>query len=357
MRNTSLAAVAAGVLFTAPAIAAEDASNNLIADHVRAQPVPQVMAFDLLDDRGLEVVQPGSVQAVINQGSALFAGGKLNGGVAMEVMPYALNLGSGLTLDQYNRDFWARAISWSSFSVATQQIGSDVRYASGWRVRLWDDTDWRYQTDVVKEALKPLTDATKALTPTVGRDLKPLPPAERVPIEASNATLIQTAQQEARSLLERKLKRNGSQGAFGIGYTGQATNADLNALVHDRLLVWGSLGSPLQGSDTLQWLVSPRLTHYFPTSPEYPGGQQVAGLGGRLSFINAFSRYGIDAGLGYGTGNGITGQLGLVSEVKPLGGQWLEVGLKLDFTGQAGSRIMWNIGLKQNQDTAPASSG
>lgn len=316
-----------------------------------------LVTLQLLGASGLQVIQPGSIQALIADGQTFFQGGRLVGGAAMEFMPGALALGTQATIKNYlNANAISRALTWSSLSFATAQDGAATRLAGGWRVRWHDDSDWRLHEAAILAALNVLEKVPLETTidPTTGQEF----PSEKAKeITEENLRRLNAAEPKATAAFAEQLKTKGldpagTQIASGLGVVGAFNNGSLNAGTLDNLSLWWSRASTLSAK-TSQGVLSVRMTGYFPGARDYPTGQVLGGFGGRWNLMGERYRLSSDVGTGYGTASGVEGMLGVTTLVKPAAvGQWVEVSILATATSLAGSKIVWNFSLRGAQDIA-----
>ena len=131
--------------------------------------VGDVLATDFLVTEGEppEVTRPGSLEDVLTSIQAFNKEGQLAPGVAVELTPWNLGVGSSMSLSDYQQKHVRRVLSRASLSLATATAkveddaaaGDDanVRSAAALRIRFIDDSDWRLNEEAINCALDELS--------------------------------------------------------------------------------------------------------------------------------------------------------------------------------------------------------
>lgn len=108
--------------------------------------VPESPAFTVLGLTPETVVRPSSPREFASSFlSGVDSHGNFQSGLALDVVPYWVFAGNGVTLGRYNSSYKVRLLSRTQFSFANTKGASDddksVRLALGLRMTLWDDGD------------------------------------------------------------------------------------------------------------------------------------------------------------------------------------------------------------------------
>jgi hypothetical protein len=123
-----------------------------VTDDVRAllaskERVSAVTAVDLLGADDLEVFRPSTAKDLAASLRTVYVDGAIVPQYALEVTPWLLWIGPGVTHEEYVASLGQQLLNRTSLSLATTSRsvdGTDVTFgAIGARVKVIDDTDWR----------------------------------------------------------------------------------------------------------------------------------------------------------------------------------------------------------------------
>jgi hypothetical protein len=235
----------------------------------------------------------------------------------------------------------------SSLSLATAATGSGpeqlVLGAVGLRIRLWDDTDWRLNREVVECARRKPPEPPPSGAPPAG--LTPGPPLADTEIAKTKECL-------------GKIAWNASQAALGLGLTTSSPGGAAEATHFGTATGWFSLGIPL--GDRFLALVSPRYTYqsHVPSSPgasDIPR-QHLYGAGLKLTFRWSNGTVSLEGGAGARTTAHSTrgrGLVGLSTQFLVAGKGWLEIGFSGAIDPDGASQLLGLIALKYDFDVKP----
>ncbi|MFP2926229.1 hypothetical protein ACLESO_13630 [Pyxidicoccus sp. 3LG] len=362
----------------------DDVSKRL--DSVLApQVVGEVLATAALGASDLEPIRPGSLSSLITAVQAFNKDGKLAPGVAVELTPWALGAAANVTYEDYVADssWWKRNLLQSSISLATTSEGEGdeavVRAAAGLRIRLWDDSDWRTNTDFVtcakgiKVAIPEPPEPPEHRPGGSGEVIRSGPPAAEgespIPDPGSGpgSEGIRPGPPASEAYLaafdkcseEHRPAWNAGQGAFGLVATMRAPGGNLELSEAERLEA--VLGAAFGLGDSMQFIGSLRLSRTFPLKavgddPAQPA-RTLSGAGARLVYRADRFIVNLNTGLGVEHTHSeehVKGLIGLLLQVKVAEDAWIESNVNADLVGGgAPGALTFGTSLKWTYDLTP----
>ncbi len=211
--------------------------------------VPDAPAFTILAGEQSAILRPGTTRELSAELSQIFSlDGKLAQAAALEVAPYALIAGSGVSLSEYQDRPLERLLYRLRFSVGTRQLAQGAEGTAlglGLRLTLYDASDPRMQRQTIDQ-IRALMRKTQA---AAGKPPKPSPDApseEEVeePLANQEASDIDIL---VRALRERKRAEYWNRGILelGLGWASQSPDRSWKGLQSYSGAVWLSGGFPL----------------------------------------------------------------------------------------------------------------
>jgi hypothetical protein len=311
------------------------ASSSIDLEQVTASSlVGDVLAMDLIGATDLAPVRPGSIKAALTALEAFSKDGKLVPGLAVELTPWSLWVGKGVTHEEYvdPRSVFARMLFGSSLSIATVSRGEDetasIESAAALRVRLWDGSDWRLNTgaiDCVRDAL-----AGPLPGPVNPDDL------DAMIVTASTATDYSAM---TKKCLEDNVRWNASQGALGVGVVATSPGGSVEQTDPKNVQAFFALSFPLGESG--QFTASTRYRHMFPlqeTATSSAAAQSdMAALAATLSYrVDSFT---VDVNGAFGAERALSktsalGSVGLEVRMRVFAEVWVAGSATATFTGR-----------------------
>lgn len=324
-----------------------DSAGGIIGEHIEPNLVGEVLASEALGASDLKAVTPGSTQEAVTALRSFDKDGRLAPGVAVEVTPFALWLGRGLTFTDYVGSFWMRTFARASLSLATQGEGSGdktvVRSGLALRVRLADGSDWRLNGKAIDCALNATSTADPGTAPPDGMITTPKTPKEMN--DKADACFTDHL---------RDAKWNGLQAAFGVVTTLRSPGGVFNSTAPETFGAY--LGASVGVSSWLNVIGSARFTHQFAVNDVglTTALSDVLGAGLRLTAKQDWLAFSLDGGLGkewdIANASKVKALLGATMQIRAGDGLWVEFGGKYH-SDRDGVTI--DSGLKWNYDLVP----
>ncbi len=310
-----------------------------VGDATTYSPVGDVLANSVLGNTDVQPIQPGSVKTLLTAVQAFDQNGALAPGVALELTPWNFGAGSRYTFEQYKGSALVRTLKYLSLSFATAKQAattttssttttvqpSFVQSAAALRLRLWDDTDWRMNPDLVSCGLTGAQAYLKSLPPPDGA------PPNGPPAIVTHDTSAAYKQALSDCLTHHPPAWNGKQLAVGGAFVFDSPDGQLRGTGKDKAIGWGSIaGGP--GTD---WLFegSVRYTYHFANALSEAAmtpSSQVLGAALRITWaVSSTLTVRVNGGVGraWQTGSSFWEiPVGLLSQLKIAPGTWLEAG-------------------------------